>query len=232
MKKLIGFFVLLFSVVSSLRLLLKRWVRYWTAEEPEKAQKLAGDDIIENPAMEMTNAVTIKAPPEYVWQWLVQMGADRAGWYSYDKLDNGGLPSADAIVPEFQDLDVGDVVKALPESEGGFRVVKLVKPLELVYTTFTKIPFKQSKDQPQQPTEYYWRTSWAFVLTQPVDNVTRLLVRARIAYKIPEGIAPIARVLAYPVHFVMQQRQLYNIRQRAESFYEKETMLKQAVAPT
>ena len=56
----------------------------------------------------------IAAPPERVWPWRVQMGAGRAGWYSYDRIDNGGRPSADRIVPELQRLAVGDVMPAVP----------------------------------------------------------------------------------------------------------------------
>jgi len=54
--------------------------------------------------------VTITARPEAIWPWLIQIGVTRAGWYSYDRLDNLGRPSAERILPEFQYLAVGDVI--------------------------------------------------------------------------------------------------------------------------
>src|SRR6516165_5923737 len=58
-----------------------------------------------------TMAVTIEVPSDQVWPWLAQMGGDRAGWYSWDRLDNGGRPSAHEVHPEWQDLSLGDYVK-------------------------------------------------------------------------------------------------------------------------
>ena len=230
MKKVVAFFVVMFSVITSVAVVLKQWVKVWTANDEECQQSLAGDDIIENPNIQMTNAVTIKAKPEYVWQWLVQMGGERAGWYSYDTLDNDGVHSAEEVLPEYQDLQVGDVVKAMPNTDGGFEVAKVEKPLELVYTTFTPLEFEQveDSDDTKPAKHYFWRTTWAFVLNETEDNDTRLLVRARVSYHLPEWLVPIAQVLAYPVHFIMQQRQLANVRERAERYYSNVMRLQQA----
>ena len=228
MKKFVAFLVVVFSVFTSFWMVIKQWVKAWTANADEAEKPLAGDDIIENPKIRMTNAVSIQATPEHIWQWLVQMGAERAGWYSYDELDNEGVPSAEEILPEYQDLEEGDVVKALPNTEGGFKVVKIRKPFELVYTTFTPLHFDKSGERTTPEEPYYWRTTWAFVLSESSEDVTRLLVRARVSYNLPDWIVPIAQLLAYPVHFIMQQRQLANIRNRAEAFYADEIRLKQA----
>ena len=56
-------------------------------------------------------AVTIEAPPEQVWPWLLQLGSGRGGWYTWDRFDNAGHPSARAVDPEWQDLAVGDRLK-------------------------------------------------------------------------------------------------------------------------
>lgn len=230
MKKLLAYLVVIFSAFTALRVAIGRWVRAWAANETESEKSLSGDELVENPQYQMTNAVTIQAPPEYVWQWLVQMGAERAGWYSYDHLDNDGVPSADSILPEYQNLEVGDVVKALPNTEGGFEVAQLEEPSQLVYTTFTPVKFNQSDEESKSSEEYYWRTTWAFVLEPTDDHMTRLLVRARVGYQLPNWIEPIVAMLAYPIHFIMQQRQLANIRQRAEKFYSDEMRLKTATA--
>ena len=88
------------------------------ATAAERRRALSGDGFICNAAGAVMHAMTIAAPPDSVWRWLVQMGAGRAGWYSYDWIDNGGRPSATKIVPELQHLAVGDIMPALAGSDG------------------------------------------------------------------------------------------------------------------
>jgi hypothetical protein len=85
------------------RLLLQHWQHRWGAT-----------DLILD-AASTTRPITVAAPPEQVWPWLVQLGHGRAGWYSYDWIDNDGQPSADRILPELQQLQVGDQVLMVPE---------------------------------------------------------------------------------------------------------------------
>src|SRR5207253_707859 len=87
--------------------------------------RLPGDDLVPSPRARFTRAITLDAPPQQVWPWLVQIGCHRAGWYSYDDLDNGGQPSADHILPEFQDLAVGDEIWAAPDGTLAFAVKAL-----------------------------------------------------------------------------------------------------------
>src|SRR5512132_1642791 len=65
-----------------------------------------GAELVPGGRRTSTMAVTIDAPPAAVWPWLVQMGCDRAGWYSWDRLDNAGVPSAEQIHREWQDVSV------------------------------------------------------------------------------------------------------------------------------
>ena len=74
----------------------------------EARRPLPGDDLVSG-KLPWTHGVTIRARPTEIWPWLVQMGCRRAGWYSYDGLDNDGVPSADRIVPELQRVEVGDI---------------------------------------------------------------------------------------------------------------------------
>ena len=95
---------------------IRRWFsRYGTTPE-ELARVMPGDALIANPTKTDTQAVTVKAPPADIWPWLVQLGYQRGGLYSYDWLDRlfGFLdrPSATHILPEFQQLAVGDKVLA------------------------------------------------------------------------------------------------------------------------
>ena len=88
------------------------WVRprlmRWGATDEEVAGPYPGADLVPDGKRAATMAVTVEAAPEQVWPWLVQMGGDRGGWYSWDLLDNGRRPSAHEVHPEWQDLALGD----------------------------------------------------------------------------------------------------------------------------
>ena len=86
----------------------------------ERARALPGDELIPESIASLTHAITIQRAPHDVWPWLVQMGAgSRAGWYSYDFIDNGRRPSADRIVPVLQTVAVGDLCPAVPGATDG-----------------------------------------------------------------------------------------------------------------
>jgi len=76
----------------------------WCATKQERSESLPGDDLVPEACGSSTHAISIRADSERVWPWLIQMGCGRAGWYSYDPLDNGGTPSAQQIVPELRKL--------------------------------------------------------------------------------------------------------------------------------
>ena len=90
--------------------LLRPWHRHWGATPDEVGSAMPGDDLLLHAHFEATRAISIAAPPDHVWPWIVQIGFRRAGFYSYDLLDNLGHPSADRIVPEFQETAIGDRV--------------------------------------------------------------------------------------------------------------------------
>jgi len=92
------------------------WVRprllRWGATDEEVSGAYPGAGFVPGGERAATMAITIDAPPERVWPWLVQMGWDRGGWYSWDRIDNAGRPSAAEVHPEWQDLAVGDQLRA------------------------------------------------------------------------------------------------------------------------
>jgi hypothetical protein len=96
------------------RLRVQPWQHRWGATDEEVHRPMPGDDLIPG-AASTTRAITIAAPPEQVWPWLVQLGYGKAGWYSYDWIDNDGRPSADRILPELQQLHLGDQIPMLPD---------------------------------------------------------------------------------------------------------------------
>jgi hypothetical protein len=109
-------------------LVYRPWQRSWGATGREVTETLPGDDLVPRPQWEATRAVDIDAAPEDVWPWLAQIGANpRAGWYSYDWVDNRRIPSATRIRPDLQDLAVGDVLPMTAGATGGF-VVEDVDP--------------------------------------------------------------------------------------------------------
>jgi hypothetical protein len=187
---------------------LRRSAQPVRATAVERTRPLPGDELITNPLGTLTHAVTIHAAPPDVWSWLVQMGAGRGGWYSYDAFDNGGQPSADRIVSSLQQLEVGMVFPALPGATDGFRLAAF---------------------EPERFLILEWKTpkglrlvTWTFVL-KPLDAVsTRLIVRARgsqdyrffgLPSSLTKRISPIVDV----VHFIMQRKQLLGITRRAET---------------
>jgi hypothetical protein len=85
-----------------------------------------GDEVVERPSFNATRAVTVEARPEDIWPWLVQMGFHRAGWYSYDWIDNRGRLSAKVIIPELQEVHVGDFLPMTPDGKVGVWVKAFV----------------------------------------------------------------------------------------------------------
>ncbi len=104
------------------------------ASREKKQRAMPADSLVPAPMGMVTHAVTINARPERVWPWLAQMGAGRAGWYSYDWIDNGGHPSASSIRPEYQQVEPGDVMPATPGMTDVFCATIVRPPHDLVLT--------------------------------------------------------------------------------------------------
>jgi hypothetical protein len=171
----------------------------------ERTASLPGDELISNPVGVVNRAITIYRPPHDVWPWLAQMGSGRAGWYSYDFIDNGRVPSSKHILPEYQNVAVGTVFPALPGAKDVFVVLRCEPEHNLVLSW--RLP------------DGRYQTTWAFVLEQSPSDQTRLIVRGRVAqgyrpFHLPQWLASL---IGRPAHFITQRKQLVNIRQRAES---------------
>jgi hypothetical protein len=188
--------------------------RRWSATAAETLHSLPGDDVVPNAKHVRTHAVTVDAPPEAVWPWLVRMAARRAGWAEDDELyvDAGGT---DGLRSEFHRPTVGDVVPALRGGDGGV-VLSFIDPgRSLVLASFTDVLARRSTRSDGSP-RWFWRTSWAFELSELRPDRTRLVVRVRVGYG-PALLAPLAYLLALPVHYLTQGRELLGIKSRAEA---------------
>lgn len=193
------------------RMLLHRLSRDFGALRIDEDRPLPGDDLLPDATDQITHAIDIAAPPEAIWPWLAQMGCRRAGWYSYDLLDNGGSRSAREIHPELQRLAVGDLLPMTPEGEGGFEVLRIAPPRSLVLGGLfdagsdTQLAF--AAPRPRR----FWQVAWSFTL-EPFDGrSTRLSARVRVLSRPAKSL-----LRAKLVHGFMEGEQLREIAARAE----------------
>lgn len=175
-------------------LALRPWHRRWGATDAEAHGPLPGDDLVPDGSA-TTRAVAIAAPPEDVWPWLVQLGWGRAGWYISDWIDDDGRPRVDSIVPDWQDLDVGDRILVTPDR--GFVVHLLDPPHTLVAVTDDG------------------STSWC-LRVEPDGAGSRLVSRFR-AHPHVTPASLLWWVVADPGLFVMERTMLRGIAARAEA---------------
>lgn len=176
------------------------------ATPEEETADLPGDDLVPGADLVATRAITIRASTADVWPWLVQMGQGRGGFYSYDRLENlagCGITSADAVVPEWQSVEVGDEVRLHPELA---LPVAVVRPGE----AFVLHGAGPVDDDGPVPFDF----TWAFVLRAVDERSTRLVVRERYGYRTGWAgrmVEPVSWVSV-----VMTERMLRGIRDRAE----------------
>jgi len=188
-------------------LLARRWQLRWGATAQELADPLPGDELIAEPDLTATRALTVRAPAARVWPWIAQLGQGRGGLYSYDFLENligCDIHSADRVVPEWQDIKAGDEVRLHPDAALEVAAVDPGRWLVLR----SGVPAGNGNDPP--PFDF----TWAFALQAGPDGTTRLIARERWAYA-----RRWARFIVEPVElidFVMTQKMLRGIRSRAE----------------
>ncbi len=187
----------------------------WYATRAERRRVLPGDTLVPEATNPDTRGITIEARPEQLWPWLVQMGCDRAGWYSWDRLDNAGRPSAERIIPELQDVEVGDILPSRPGYRDAFDVLEMLAPERLVLGASLSMPHGGRISWTVSPPRRFVRASWAFILDRPAVERTRLLVRTRSVVR-PLWLSALMTAVFGPAHVIMQRKQLLNLKARAE----------------
>jgi hypothetical protein len=175
---------------------------------------LIGDPPLGESHYRIDHAISIRAPADSVWRWLVQIGQDRGGFYSYDWLERAfgtHIQNADRVVPEWQDRKVGDLVRAAPPGylwgffgdPPGWRIDSIVPGRAMVLH------------------------SWgAFVLSPNGPNETRMHIRTR-GEGVPTlsgvAITPLGLLVFEPAHFIMERGMLRGIKVRAERAFSAPT---------
>ena len=182
--------------------LYRDWHLHWGCTQAEAVQPMPGDALLPRAQYRSTRAITIDAPPEAVWPWLIQVGCLRAGWYSNDLLDNLARPSATTIVPRLQHVEIGQWVTmspaATPSTRTAFRVQDYRSDEWLLWT------------KPD--------STWAWVLTPTSRGGTRLVTRIHAVYDWRHPLtATLGMLLMEFGDFAMLRRMLRGIRTRAEA---------------
>ena len=220
---------------------LQRWRRTWGIDPNEVGRPLPGDQVVPDPNAIETRGITIDAPPDRVWPWLMQMGFGKAGWYSYDRLDQRGA-SADGIVDAWQTLAAGDIVPTHPG--GGFLVEEIDPGHALILRSDTALVAAQAEAWAKRQageraatggastestpaglaasgailgaTPQQFAASWAFVV-EPLDGGrSRLIERFRVWFGESDTASRFVMPFVGFGVFVMLQKQMTGIKARAE----------------
>jgi hypothetical protein len=182
----------------------------------ERQAPMPGDGIVSKPQFVVTHGITVNAPPESVWPWLVQMGWHRGGWYTARWVDKLLFPanraSADQIVEELQDLQVGDFIPdGPPETECGFVVEQHEPPQLLVLHSTSHLPLEWRREG---RASVDW--TWAFnVVSLDSGGQARLIFRWRAATK-PWWLTLSTWAVILPADFLMSRDMLRGVKRRAE----------------
>ena len=196
-RKMLVWGAIVFCIAVVLLIFVYRpWAINWGASDDEINRSMPGDEMVQNPTFNATRVVTIKAQPEEIWPWIVQYGYKRAGMYCYDWFDNDGVPSAERIVPEYQNLKVGDLIP--------LSAVMYVKVTELDPNRSMLWVFPEGSGP-------WTNSTWAWELYREDAQHTRLLTRLRVRTD-----NAISRIMLDFFEIVMMRKSMLGIKQRAE----------------
>ncbi|MDJ1431458.1 hypothetical protein [Halostagnicola sp. A-GB9-2] len=202
------------GLVTSYHVLLRPWHRTWGATDEEIGRQLPGDDLVPEPSDETTRAITIEAPRDDVWPWIVQLGQGRGGFYSYTWLENlvgADIHNVDRIVPELQELEEGDSIR-------------MVHDEYWLQSPATSMTVKRIEPDRTLVLQGHDGGTWTFHLDSTGEETTRFIVRGRKP-KTRTVVGYVLRYLAYELpHFIMERGLMRGIKVRAERFGRNESI--------
>jgi hypothetical protein len=192
-------------VIALYRLVAEPWMATWGATEKEQAMPLPGDELVPEPQSTVTHAITIDAPSSAVWPWLLQLGQERGGFYSYQRLENligCEIHNLYEIDPDLQITEIGERVSLGATDNYPHYIVNAIEPGRSL------VLLGEDSDL---------RTTWQYVLEPAGADRTRLLIRSR--FERSPGFGPwlVYGVLMPPAHFIMERKMMRTIKRLAES---------------
>ncbi len=188
----------------------RRYYRNWGATKDDCQLRLPGDELVSDPAVQTTEAVWVDAPAKAIWPWLLQLGQDRGGLYSYEVLENLiglHIRNADRIHPEWQRLAPGDMIRLVPRGwlglSGGIAlpVAQLVPEKSIVLR--------------QAPPAFRWEAVWSLHLVPHWEDRCRLIARGRLRLRHPGEVLGIE--LVRPVTALLTRGLLLGVKRLVEA---------------
>jgi hypothetical protein len=183
------------------------WFRRWGATDEEVGGSFPVDDLVEPGAKRTTRAITVDAPLHEVWPWLVQIGQDRAGFYSYTWLENlvgAEMRNTAMVHPEWQERFTGDSVWLASQRRYGDRGRQVAALVKVMHALVLVSP--EDWDRLQRGERA--RGAWGFFLEPRGDDTTRFVIRS--------SGGPVGTHLFDAIHFLMEQKMMRGLRHRAE----------------
>lgn len=191
----IGIIVLLLIIYI---FIIRPWHLTWGATTKEVDFVLPGDQIVKRPDFNATRGISISAPAEEIWKWLIQIGSKRAGWYSIDWMDNGGTPSSNKILQEFQIIEIGQFIPFTPDQKNGMWVTDFKQNEYILWTDKTG------------------KATWLWYIYVNETGETRLITRLKTKYNW-KGIWIIYYILYDMGDIIMMSKCMKGIKKRAEN---------------
>lgn len=188
--------------------LVRRWHMQWGATTDEITANMPGDEVVKRAQFNATRAITINAPPAAVWPWIIQLGYGRGGFYTYDLIDNAGEASAERVLEEYQNLQVGDPIPMFHDLKGlaiEYVIDSLDPPNSMLW-----VHRPHAVDAPD--------STWSWRLAPISGGRTRLVTRMKQDYRWRTPLLATFNVLLMEFgDFSMERRMLKGIKGRAES---------------
>ncbi|MBU3927409.1 MAG: hypothetical protein KKB74_06345 [Bacteroidetes bacterium] len=170
---------------------------HWGATNEEVKAKMPGDGIVKTVHFNATRAISINSTPENIWKWIIQIGSKRAGWYSIDLIDNGGIESSKEILPEFQKIENGYFVPFTPDQKNGMWVKEYKEPEYILWV------------------DKEGNATWLWYLKKKSETETRLITRLRTKYNFLS-----IWIIYYALYdfgdIIMMKKCMKGIKERAE----------------
>lgn len=198
-----------------LRPLTRPWYGRWGATPEELAISLPGDELVPEPQLTSTRAITIHATPKDIWPWIAQIGQGRGGLYSYEKLENLAgcqMQNAASILPECQDPQPGDLVRLGPPGYPALPIHTVVPDYYLLIFANGMQEARENPGSKAPPVDW----CWLYYLRERSDGSTRLIIRTRMSFLPSFGMNLTWKGFLDPIHFSMERQTLLGIKKRVE----------------